>query len=77
MNVPEIPQTDPNRYRPMRVHGPLDTPAVAHNKECELHAVRVLQDPSSGPTARYDATETLAALGWPELAVRLARGEKI
>lgn len=63
--------------RPMKVHGPLDMPAVQHNQECELEAVRVLLSPLSGPSARHDAEAVLVALGWPELAIRLAKGEKV
>jgi hypothetical protein len=61
----------------MQVHGPLDTPAMQHNQECELWAVRTLRSPLSGPSARFDAEAILAALRWPALAVRLARNEDI
>lgn len=62
---------------PMKVHGPLDTPAMQHNKQVELEAVRVLQDPAAGPSMRFDAEQALFFLGWPELAVRVAKGERV
>jgi hypothetical protein len=43
----------------------------------ELEAVHILRNPFSGPSARYDAETTLADLGWPPLAIRLARNEDI
>ena len=61
----------------MRVHGPLDTPALHHNREVELNSVRVLVNSLSGPSARVDAEEMLTMLGWPELAIKLAKGEQI
>lgn len=62
--------------RPMKVHGPLDTPAIEHNKSAELQAVRVLQDRAAWPTLRHDAEAILVGLGWPELAIKLAKGQK-
>lgn len=62
---------------PMTVYGPLDTPAMAHNKQVELNAARVLRSPLSGPSARFDAERALIALGWPALAIRLAKNDDI
>lgn len=62
--------------RPLTVHGPLDTPAMQHNQELELDAVRVLQDRLAGPSARFDAETVLVSLGWPNVAIKLAKGER-
>lgn len=62
---------------PLRVHGPLDTPAVQHNREVELNAVSVLQDPLAGVSLRFDAQIALEQLGWSELQIRVAKGERI
>lgn len=61
--------------RPMKVHGPLDHPAMAHNASIELEAAKWLQDRAAGPSMRADAEAVLTALGWPPLAIRLAKGE--
>jgi hypothetical protein len=73
---PVIPAIS-SRAWPLKVHGPLDTPAMQHNKALELDAARILRSALSGPSARYDAEAVLVALGWPELAIRLAKGEDI
>jgi len=43
----------------------------------ELEAAQTLHSPLSGPSARFDAEQTLVALGWSPLAIRLAKGEDI
>lgn len=74
--LPVIPAIS-SRAWPMKVHGPLDTPAMQFNKTLELDAARILRSPLSGPSARHDAEAVLTALGWPELAIRLAKNEDI
>jgi hypothetical protein len=43
----------------------------------ELEAARILGSQLSGPSARYDAEATLRALGWSDLAIRLAYRQDI
>lgn len=67
----------PRVIEPMKVHGPLDFPAMAHNKQAELAAVLVLQSPLSTAGMRQDAEAVLVGFRWPELAVRVVKGERI
>ena len=46
---------------------------VMNVKEAELWAVNILQDPFSGPSARFDAENMLMQLGWSKLAIALAK----